>query len=70
MNADVRFWLRLATPKRGEGWLSRGLAVGALEVLGGAVGEAGAREGVFVVEERGGGVKGTMWVGFVDEVGG
>lgn len=60
--------LRLATPKSGESWLSKELAIAALEVFKEAVGAAGASEVRFVVVS-GDGVKGTVWVKFVDAVG-
>ncbi len=63
----MRFSLRLASPTRGEGWLSRDLAVGALRVFGEAVRAAGAREVCFVVV-AGEGTKATVWVRFVDAV--
>ncbi len=63
----MRFSLRLATPTRGEGWLSRDLAVGALRIFGEAVKAAGAREGCFVVV-AGEDTKATVWVKFVDAV--
>lgn len=67
--SSVRFSLRLATPQAGTSWLSKGLAIAALEVLKEAVAGAGAAQMRFVVVVVGEGIKATVWVRFVDPTG-
>ena len=65
--ASVRFSLRLAAPRAGEGWLSKELAIAAMEVLKEAVAGAGATQMRFVVT-AGEAIKATVWVRFVEWV--
>ena len=63
----VRFSLRLAAPHAGEGWLSKELAIAALEVLKEGVAGAGATQMRFVVTV-GEAIKATVWIRFVEPV--
>ena len=65
---SVRFSLRLAAPHAGEGWLSKALAIAALEVLKEGVAGAGATQMRFVVTV-GEAIKATVWVRFVESIG-
>lgn len=58
--------MRIPTPrKKGEGWLTRSVALGALQVFNALVEEFGAQECDFVVGGRGE-VKATFSVRFFD----
>jgi len=64
--ADVKFWMRLATPKRGGEWMTMPLVIGALQVFYALVEEFGPQECDFVVGS-GGDIKGSFWVRFLDK---
>ncbi len=62
--ADVKFGMRLTTPKSGGKWMTMELAIGALQVLNALIEEYGAQECDFVVGSEGD-IKGSFWVRFM-----